>query len=425
MNSYIIIPGTDIKLLENSIVILNRLPNTKWIVKQGYYTYDGSKKKGWYLCSIPSKTIMPLFTEDLVTLTILSGNDTEPIGPGPDPFPPHPCPPFPPFPPGPFPPLPPGPPEPPVPKPVIFTQDDKDIIDRAMITVQDLEERDKLSSSDLINGRIVRVNTTENGVDYFEWDSDSQSWKQAELGYRYLTREEIENRLASCIVDVVYSDSRGALVISDYTGTLKEVGLDGLVHSVTYDNYELRIPIFGKEDLVVPIPKDSSLRAAWFDPHYTFPDGSVKPAIVFEVVDEEGSRLVPMDASDLYNILHGSSTDSIRVIVNNEEGEITANIRIDDSSDNLLSVTENGLLVDISEVRRAIDTLSGRVDEIERNLVGEGSPDKVVLSTEKGVTRSDYELGGNILSETGSNLIATETAVKEAISWKPILSINN
>ena len=165
-DQYIIIPGTQQKVYEGTVVVLHRLPNVKWIIHNGYYNYNGRKQKGWYFSSIPADTTMPVFNEDLVAMTILDdGGDTPrpPYPPGP--FPPGPFPPGP-YPPGPF------PPEPPAPVPIPFTPQDKKQVDAAMITVPTLRERDKLGNRYLIDGKLVRVNDIdgEGTVDYFTRD---------------------------------------------------------------------------------------------------------------------------------------------------------------------------------------------------------------------------------------------------------------
>ena len=163
---YIIIPGTHQKVYENSVVVLFRLPDTKWILHCGYYSYNGVRQKGWYFSSIPSNTVMPVFIEDLVAMKVISGPQPVP--------PPGPHPPFPPCPPG---------PHPPAPIPIIFTPEDKKMIDASMITVETLEDRDRLSGDWLINGKIIRVNNVEGAVEYYEWQSDNQQWVPASLGY--------------------------------------------------------------------------------------------------------------------------------------------------------------------------------------------------------------------------------------------------
>ena len=114
---YIIVPGTQQKIYEGTVVVLFRLPNLKWILHNGYYNYGGKRRRGWYFSSIPADSAMPVFQEDLVNLRIVDE--------------PGPCPPYPPF--------PPVPPIPPVPIPTPFTPADKKQLDAAMLTLKILK----------------------------------------------------------------------------------------------------------------------------------------------------------------------------------------------------------------------------------------------------------------------------------------------
>lgn len=190
---FLVVPNSNKRIYDGTVVMLLRLPAMKWVVHCGYYMYNGTKQSGWYLSSIPSQTNMPLFPNDLVGIIILDGEPCPP-GPYPPPFPPHP--PIPPFPPG--------------PEIVQYTKDDKLMVDRAMITVPDLAERDKLSSDLLIDGKVVRVNDYEGRIEYFEWDATNKEWNLLSLGDRYIdaqtiadtyaTIEQVDN-LASTVAD--------------------------------------------------------------------------------------------------------------------------------------------------------------------------------------------------------------------------------
>lgn len=94
MKHFIQIPHTEQRLVDGSIVVLQRFPNTKWIVHNSWYTYLGQQYNGWYFCSIPSQTIVPMNARDLHGLTIVSN-----FVPGPSPNAPRPA--KPPLPPGP------------------------------------------------------------------------------------------------------------------------------------------------------------------------------------------------------------------------------------------------------------------------------------------------------------------------------------
>ena len=50
--------------------MLARFPGTKWIVHNGWYTYNGANFTGWYFMSIPAQTCLPVTPEDLSHLSI-------------------------------------------------------------------------------------------------------------------------------------------------------------------------------------------------------------------------------------------------------------------------------------------------------------------------------------------------------------------
>lgn len=161
---YLVIPDTGIKLYENSIVMLSRFPGTRWITKLGWYNYNGQQYQGWYFCSIPAQTVVPVTEEDLRLLTIIS-NDGCSSGSGsgqcPGPYPPGP---------GPNPGIP-------------FTPRNAYELDRAWITVDTLAQRNELNQRLLPNGKIVRVNDDGTGATkYYQWDQTTCTWKDETFG---------------------------------------------------------------------------------------------------------------------------------------------------------------------------------------------------------------------------------------------------
>ena len=173
--------------------MLDRFPGTKWVVHNGWYSYNGRQYSGWYFCSIPANTIIPVSEEDLQLLTVVSGQvdalepeldeteESKKCCPRP-PFPP-PRPPFPP--PGPYVPVPPDPcprpPFPPGPGPIPPSVLAKLIaeMEGAFITVPTLEHRDALyPSEDLIpDGKLVRVNSVSGETVYYVWNKYGTTWQ--------------------------------------------------------------------------------------------------------------------------------------------------------------------------------------------------------------------------------------------------------
>lgn len=176
----LIIPGTNIHLYDGSIISLSRYPGSKWIVHNGWYTYNSTQYLGWYLCSIPEQVILPADNTTLQGVCVISNTC-----PCPTPIPPYPsCPPTP------FP-------------PDVFWE-----IDRSWISVETIEDRDKLNSRTIPNGKIVRVNN-DNGVPkYYIWSTCTNSWLTETFGIpvdTYVTYNQLQDSLKPL------SDSVGTL----------------------------------------------------------------------------------------------------------------------------------------------------------------------------------------------------------------------
>ena len=134
----IIIPGTDKILLDGTIVILVGFDDVKYILHNGYYTYNDEMFEGWYGVSIPDQNIIPIVVDMLVGCEVVYYPDSNcncrfPSGNIP------------------------------------YTTEDDFQLQRAFITVDTMIERDALSPNlsitNLANGKIVRVNKP-NNVDF-------------------------------------------------------------------------------------------------------------------------------------------------------------------------------------------------------------------------------------------------------------------
>lgn len=92
---YIIIPGTNKRLAEGSIVTIPRISGKTWIVKNGWYNFEDQRLNGWYFSSMPESDTFPINDEDLRNLVIVSSPCPSPSSPSPCSCPPPhlPCPP--------------------------------------------------------------------------------------------------------------------------------------------------------------------------------------------------------------------------------------------------------------------------------------------------------------------------------------------
>ena len=61
--------STDTKIYANDIVTISTYPNVKWIAKNGWYKIGTAQKRGWYFISIVDKSIVPVDSIDISTVT--------------------------------------------------------------------------------------------------------------------------------------------------------------------------------------------------------------------------------------------------------------------------------------------------------------------------------------------------------------------
>lgn len=188
--NYLPVPDSNLKLYEGSIVELERFTDVKWILHNGWYTYNDTTYMGWYFESIPAQTQLPVSPDDLRGITLISGKSDDAC---PDNAIPHchhhdvPG--------GLFPPVPPKPePE----KPAFFSKKLKIQLEEAFITVPSIAKRDELVAEQSIpDGKIVRVNNVEGEPKYYIWDGYNEHWNDFEL----TTKEDVDAVVAQAISD--------------------------------------------------------------------------------------------------------------------------------------------------------------------------------------------------------------------------------
>lgn len=215
--NYLKVPDSNVKLVDGSVVILHRFPGTKWVVHNGWYEYAGRRCSGWYFCSIPAQTIIPVSNQDLQLITVVaqgSGDAGVPNppadgcgceGPG---FPPPPPPGVPPGTvlPGPGgccpPPRPPIPPMPPSGKLAVFTKEKDEQLSAAFTSVPTLKQRDEMDTEELPDGKLVRVNSVDGVSRYYKWSKYNDRWEEVsienseeQLLENYYNKEEIDAQL--------------------------------------------------------------------------------------------------------------------------------------------------------------------------------------------------------------------------------------
>lgn len=257
----------------------------------------------------------------------------------------------------------------------------------------------------------------------------------------------LDARVASLIQSGDFDPVEGNVRLygTDTENPISTIGLYGVAHDAEYDtsNMKITIPQYGKQDLVIDLPKDNFLSDAYFKKDYDFGD-HIGPAIVLVVKagDEGEEKEIPVPADSMENDYTGGKTDSIQVEITDEH-KVKARIIIDkNTADGVLMIWDesnkkigtvgvkinNNPEAEMGDSNESIPTaaviaaaINKAATEITGNLVGEGAENEVIISTETGIVRSGIIIGGAVLSEMpNATTLATEAAVLDAISWKTL-----
>ena len=178
-----LVTDTGVVIYDGSVIVMSSYPNVKWILKNGWYTYQGRQYNGWYASSIPENNILPIDEQSLVGVTLISSPGCS-------------CSPPPPFPPGPGC-IPPPPPQPDFP----FHKDLKDQIERAWITVDTIEQRNRLNIHLVPNGKVVKVNNVDGQVKYYSYDQVNSTWVEELFGLdgQFIKKSELDDEISQLI----------------------------------------------------------------------------------------------------------------------------------------------------------------------------------------------------------------------------------
>lgn len=171
-----------LKLVDGNIVSIDTIPDQKWILHKGWYTWDNKLNNGWYLTSIIDKSIRPVIPQEIEDMVVIStksnnldqnypnvipvkvdsdsvSNETTqtyvyPISPGSYTGPHGPI----------FPPVAP----------------DSELVPyqvaSAFVTFPTIEARDLLDKRQIPDGKLVRVNDVDGKVEYYSWSITRREW---------------------------------------------------------------------------------------------------------------------------------------------------------------------------------------------------------------------------------------------------------
>ena len=136
------------------VVLLREYGNDKFLVCRGWYLYEGSRRNGLYFKLIPEGTIVPDFKvnvpEDIIVVDSVDDTCNRPRPPKPS-------------------------------------------TSGYFVTVDTIEDRNKLVFPQLQDGKIVRVNDVQGQVKYYIWNAEYYKWED----YEFPASVDVTERIAS------------------------------------------------------------------------------------------------------------------------------------------------------------------------------------------------------------------------------------
>lgn len=188
-------------------------------------------------------------------------------------------------------------------------------------------------------------------------DDFKDSTKQEYLASVKAIKEYVTARISNTISkttefvrDISYVD--GSLFVNNGSATpVKEIKLTGVAHDPSYNasTLTIKIPVYGQDDLVINLPKDSFVKSGRYESNYLLPDGTYGPAIVLVVGPDGAEEEVVIPAAALVNIYKGSKTPSVTVNVADGTNVISASVNISKVAGNGIIEKGDGLYVKVSD----------------------------------------------------------------------------
>lgn len=234
----LVLPNSNICLVDGSVVTLARFPDMKWVVHYGWYTYKGSQKCEWYFSSIPEQITIPICDADLKTLRIVSGScDCNcSSGTGYNDATCH---------------------HPKQPKPKhSFTPEDRWELERAALSVNTIAERDLLMHSGLLpDGKLVRVSECPDGkTRYFAWNQATQFWDEEVFGTGGgYTREEADATFATkaYVIEEVTSQVSAIDIDSKVNKAIEDADIPSVIQTIVKEDETVKTEIQGVVQTII------------------------------------------------------------------------------------------------------------------------------------------------------------------------------
>lgn len=194
------------------------------------------------------------------------------------------------------------------------------------------------------------------------------------------------------------ADTNGTLVVTKGDGSTKDVALTGVAHDATYDstNLKLTIPMVGKPNLVVNLPKDNFVESGAYNPTTKAIDLALKDGTVVSI---PAASLI-----DVYTSGSGAN-DTVSIMVT-DDNKISATIKVDTSG--ALGVKADGsLTIDLTAYATvsSVESLQDAIDILNGSATTAGSVAKALADAKAYADGLDTAMGTRM------------SAAEDALTW--------
>ena len=168
---------------------------------------------------------------------------------------------------------------------------------------------------------------------------------------------------ANTVKSVEAGEADASVKVTKGDGTTTEVVIPGVATTPVWDSAsrKLTIPVTGADDVVVNIGKD-----VFIDPTAQNGYNAETNTIDLYLNDGNGeteSTKISIPAAALVDIYTGGTTSTATASVS-DDNVVTVNVKLDPAATNGISVTANGLMVDLSAYAKTTD-VEGLVDAVD------------------------------------------------------------
>lgn len=227
--------------------------------------------------------------------------------------------------------------------------------------------------------------------------ANAASGKLATIG---LIKKGIQEAIDSISTDAQFDSTTGAVKVGDGS----EAVLTGVTHGITYDASTLTItvPQYGQAPLEINIPKDKFVTAGKYYEDYPEDNPTVHKVIVLTIENQENPVIIPAQA--LVDIYTADNESKNLVVTISSDNKISAQLILDPNSNNALTYSDKGFLVDVS----------GKLDR----LTGCLGQKLVISNTDGSITESGYGIQAEGDLTESTNEIAVNAVIYAALAKK-------